>query len=41
MKALVQRHADAPFAILGVNTDTDKEQYKANLQAYGVTWRSA
>ena len=41
MKALVQRHAGRPFAIVGVNTDRDKEQYRQQLGEYGVTWQSA
>lgn len=41
LKALVERHADAPFAIVGVNTDEDKGEYRRKAQQYGVTWRSA
>jgi hypothetical protein len=40
-KALVERHKDEPFAILGVNTDDDKDDYRKKLAEYGVTWRSA
>ena len=40
-RALVERHKDEPFAIVGVNTDDDKDQYKKRLAEYGVTWRSA
>ena len=40
-KALVERHKDEPFAIVGVNTDDDKDDYKKKLGEYGVTWRSA
>ncbi|MSR62919.1 MAG: hypothetical protein EXS08_10795 [Planctomycetes bacterium] len=40
-KALVERLKDAPFALLGVNTDDDKDEYKKKLGEYGVTWRSA
>jgi hypothetical protein len=40
-KALVERHKDEPFAILGINSDTDKEEYKRKVAEYGVTWRSA
>ncbi len=40
-KALVQRHANEPFAIVGVNTDGDKDEYRKKLADYGVTWRSA
>ncbi len=41
MKALVQRHADRPFAILGVNTDRDKELFRKQAGEYGVSWRSS
>ncbi len=41
LKALVQRHADQPFAIVGVNTDRDKDKYKQQALDHGVTWRSA
>ena len=40
-KALVERLKDAPFALLGVNTDDDKDQYRRMVVEYGVTWRSA
>ena len=40
-KALVERLKDAPFALLGVNTDDDKDQYRRQVVEYGVTWRSA
>jgi len=40
-KALVERHKDDPFAIVGVNTDAEKDAYKKKLADYGVTWRSA
>ena len=40
-KALVERLKDAPFAIVGVNTDGDKDEYRRKLADYGVTWRSA
>lgn len=40
-KALVERHKDEPFAILGINTDDDKDDYKKKLGEYGVTWRSS
>ena len=41
MKALVKRHADHPFAIVGVNTDGDKDDYRRQLAQHGVTWRSS
>ena len=40
-KALVERHANDPVVIIGVNTDDDKDDYKKKLAEYGVTWRSA
>lgn len=40
-KALVERYAGRPFAIVGVNTDTDKDEYRRQVDVYGVTWRSA
>lgn len=40
-KALVQRHANEPFAIVGVNTDDDRAEYGQKLVEHGVTWRSA
>lgn len=41
LKTLVQRHADRPFALVGINTDSDKEEYLRKAQDFGVTWRSA
>jgi hypothetical protein len=40
-KALVERHKDEPFAIVGVNTDSDKDDYEKKVAEYGVTWRSS
>ena len=40
-KALVERLKDAPFVLLGINTDGDKEEYRKKLAEYGVTWRSS
>jgi hypothetical protein len=40
-EALVQRHAGEPFALVGVNTDDDKDDYRRNVAKHGVTWRSA
>jgi len=37
----VQRHEDDPFALIGVNTDRSKEQYRTKAQEMSVTWRSA
>ena len=40
-KALVQRLRDEPFALIGVNTDEDKEEYLRKAAEHGVTWRSS
>ena len=40
-KALVERLKNEPFALLGVNTDDDKDEYRKKLADYGVTWRSS
>lgn len=40
-KALVERLKDKPFALLGINTDTDKDAYRKQALEQGVTWRSA
>ena len=37
----MKRHQDEPFAILGVNTDGDKDVYREKAEELGVTWRSA
>lgn len=39
-RSLVKKLANEPFALIGVNSDTDKEELHANLQKEGVTWRS-
>lgn len=38
MKTLVERHADEPFAVLGVNTDKDPAAFRAKCAEFGVTW---
>jgi hypothetical protein len=40
-KALVERLKNAPFALIGINTDDDKDDYKKKVAEYGVTWRSS
>lgn len=40
-RSLVERYKNKPFVILGVNTDSDKDQYRKLAQDNGVTWRSA
>ena len=40
-KALVERLKNEPFALVGINTDSNKEDYRKQAAANGVTWRSA
>jgi thiol-disulfide isomerase/thioredoxin len=39
-KRLVQRLADKPFVLLGVNCDAKKSQAKRAVQQHGLNWRS-
>jgi len=39
-KALVERFRDRPFALLGVNSDPDREKLEAAMEKEGITWRS-
>jgi hypothetical protein len=39
-KALVERFQGQPFAILGVNTDADKNEYRKKILEHGITWNS-
>jgi len=39
-KALAERLKDQPFAILGINSDADREKVKASVVKEGITWRS-
>jgi|SRR5581483_3806715 len=39
-RSLVQRLADKPFAILGINSDADKAALKKTLDQEHITWRS-
>ena len=39
-RSLVKRLKDKPFALIGVNSDRDKEQLKARMQEENITWRS-
>jgi len=41
LKELVQLHADDPFVILGINTDSDLDEYHEKAAAHEVSWRSA
>jgi len=40
-RELVERLKDEPFALLGINTDRDKEEYFRKAEEMGVTWRSS
>ena len=40
-KALVQRLADQPFALLGINSDGDADDVKKILAERQITWRQA
>lgn len=40
-KALVERLKNKPFALIGVNTDSDLADFKARCKEKGVTWRSS
>ncbi len=39
-RSLVKRLADKPFALLGINSDEDREKLKAVLAKERITWRS-
>ena len=39
-RSLVKRLAGKPFALLGVNSDRDREQLKETLVEENITWRS-
>jgi len=39
-KALVERLKDKPFALLGINSDSDREKLKSVMSEKGITWRS-
>lgn len=39
-KALVKRLENEPFVLLGINTDPDKAEYRKQIAANGITWRS-
>ena len=40
-KTLVQRLADEPFALLGINSDGKRESVLPRLQKEGINWRQA
>jgi hypothetical protein len=39
-RSLVERYKDKPFALVGVNSDEDKEQLKKRIAEEKITWRS-
>ena len=36
----MKKFADKPFALVGVNSDTDRERMKKRRERYQVVWRS-
>jgi hypothetical protein len=39
-RSLVKRLADQPFALLGINSDGDREELKKVMAQEHITWRS-
>jgi hypothetical protein len=39
-RSLVKRLNDKPFALLGVNSDRDREKIRQTVKEKGLTWRS-
>jgi hypothetical protein len=39
-RSLVKRLANRPFALLGINSDRDRDALKKVLEAEQITWRS-
>ena len=39
-RSLVEKHKDAPFVIVGVNSDQDRKALKKVLEKERITWRS-
>jgi hypothetical protein len=39
-RSLVQRLADKPFALIGINSDPDLEKLRPRLEEEKITWRS-
>ncbi len=39
-RSLVKRLAGEPFALLGINSDKDREKLKGVMQEKQITWRS-
>jgi alkyl hydroperoxide reductase subunit AhpC len=40
-KALVERMKNEPFALVGINTDRDRDEFKRACEKQGITWRSS
>jgi hypothetical protein len=40
-RALVERHKNDPFAMIGINTDGDKAEYRKQAKRHNVNWRDA
>ena len=41
LRTLVERHKNEPFALVGINTDSDRDMYKKRAAEMEVNWRSA
>jgi hypothetical protein len=39
-RSLVKKHAAAPFALIGVNSDKTKERVRQAIEKNGINWRS-
>jgi hypothetical protein len=39
-RSLVKRLADKPFALIGINSDRDREELKKAMEKEQITWRS-
>ena len=39
-RSLVKKYAGRPFALIGVNSDRDREKLKSVLKEKNLTWRS-
>lgn len=41
LKALVERHENDPFELIGINTGDQPATYRKGLEEHGVSWMSA
>ena len=39
-RSLVEKYADKPFAIVGINSDRERDKLKERMAEEGITWRS-